>query len=176
MHKYFFLTAGFALLFFAVPAEALSTEISPTVQGFTRGNGAAAETNPYYRKVVESIGKPLLFEKAKILYLIGQIRLSPYDFESQGDFFTGSQAAEYLLALYGKPGYSHETVEEFIGALAVGTSLTDKPYYGLDERGRKRSMPEVLMSELFLLNQKLRDSDLRGIRFRLIHPDTEPPA
>jgi len=174
--KSWILNSLFSLFLLIVPSHAFAAELSQAVQGFTLGNGSGPEKNPYYRKVEESIGKPLLFEKAKILYLIGQIRLSPYDFESKGDFFTGSQTAEYLLARYGKPGYSHETAEDFIGALAVGTSLRDKAYYGLDVRGRKRSMPEVLMSELYLLNQKLRESDLRGIRYRMIHPDKEPPA
>ncbi|MBP9866099.1 MAG: hypothetical protein KBC91_06830 [Candidatus Omnitrophica bacterium] len=176
MQKYFFLIGSLFLILCSGAARCLQAESASFVQGFMPANDSAFETNPYYRKVVGAIGKPLLFEKAKILYVIGQVRAAPHNFERGGEVIKGPAVASYLLKKYGEAGANTDNAETFIASLNNGVSMTEKAYYGLDVRGRKRSMPEVLMSELYLLNQKLRDSDLRGIRYRMIHPDKEPPA
>jgi len=150
----------------------LSAELSKDLGA----RGTTPEANPYYRKVIESIGKPLLFEKAKILYLIAQVRLSPQGFERNGAFFKGPAAASHLLRKYGAAGRNIDTAQQFIEFLASGSSLTGKPYYILDLRGRKTLTQEFLMNELFLLDQNLRELDLRGIRYRTIHPDMDSAA
>jgi hypothetical protein len=174
--KSWILNSLFSLFLLSAPPQVFPAELSQTVQGFTLGNGLGPEKNPYYRKVEESIGKPLLFEKAKILYLIGQVRMSPCDFERNGDLVKGPKAASHLLMKYQVAGRNIETAAQFIEYLASRSSLTGRSYYVMDPRKRKHTLQEVLMNELFLLNQKLRESDLRGIRYRMIHPDMDSPV
>jgi len=139
---------------------AASDAVISVRDGFTLNPESLIETSPYYAKVTESLGRPGLFEKSKILYLIGQIRSSSFEFERNGRIYTGSKAASHLMMKYGFAKDRVKTAEEFIQFIASESSETHKPYYVIDASGIRHKTQEVLVHELSLLERKLQHERL----------------
>ncbi len=123
---------------------------------FLRAN-ASPENNPQYSKVKAYRKNPALLEKAKILYLLGQIQQSPFLFERNGTTYTGPKAAAHLRMKYGYAKNRISTAEQFIHFIAAGSLTTGKPYYIIDEQGTKHPSLDVLENELALLEENLED-------------------
>jgi|GEM_PF-1229287 len=121
------------------------------------------ETNPEYKKVLRSMHSPSLLEKAKILYLISQLRLSLYRFERNGVMYDGRKAASHLMMKYGAVKNQVKTAEEFVNYIGSGSKKTGEPYHIVADDGTKYLSRDILMKELLILEEHiLEDSQVHG--------------
>ncbi len=113
------------------------------------------ESNPQYQRVVGAMGGLASLEKAKILYLITQLKLSPCQFERNGAVDDGTKAASHLLKKYSAVKDRINTAEQFIDYVASRSSMSGQPYYILDKNRKRYPSREVLRNELAELEKRV---------------------
>ena len=109
---------------------------------------ADPESNSQYRKVLAVMDNKTLLEPAKILYLVTQLKLSPYQFERNESIYDGGKAASHLLMKYSAVRDRIETAEQFIDYIASRSSKSGRPYHVLDANGKRYLSHDVLINEL----------------------------
>jgi hypothetical protein len=112
-------------------------------------------TNRYYKKLTQTdevVSNP---EIVKIMYLIEELRHSPYKFERNGEIHTSVRAAQHLMMKYSWAKNRIKTAEDFIEVLASKSSKTGRDYYVIFDDQLKVPTKMVLAQELQKLNVTL---------------------
>ncbi len=111
--------------------------------------------NPYYRKVCEARSKPALLEKAKIQFLIGEIRQSQYDFIRNGAVHTSAMAAKHILMKYTYAFRHVKTTDDFIVKIASASSKTHESYLVRFDENTIYPARDILYNELHRLESTI---------------------
>jgi hypothetical protein len=122
---------------------------------FSLRDTAVSAKEPHFRSVLDARKQPQQLERAKILYLVHQLRLSNRRFERNRAVYAGSRAASHMLMKYNAVKNRIHSAQEFIDRIATRSSSSGQPYYILDERGNKYPSREVLTEELHRLESRL---------------------
>lgn len=118
-----------------------------------------SQQNPFFQEVQEHRDNKRAVEQAKIMYLIQQIRNSPYHFVRNGKKHEAPEAAKHLMRKYYAVKSRIDTAKEFITSIASRSESSGVPYMVEFEDGRKYPSRDVLNHELklfesYLLTQK----------------------
>lgn len=103
--------------------------------------------NRYYAQVRDGKSQRVV-ETARIMYLIEEVRQSPYDFQRNGEAHTGNEAANHLQMKYGFARGKVKTAEQFVEHVASKSSLSGEAYYLENQEGERLAVREVLNHEL----------------------------
>lgn len=122
-------------------------------------------------------------EIQKIHYLLSRIRTSDVDFIRNGQSYTGKQASKWLLWKMRHKQYRKDpirTVHDFVTRVADKSKKTGLPYKIKFENGKKANVQKILLSELEVLEQALRnrqvDEQLEHVSEKVSEEIKEIPA
>lgn len=137
------------ILCFAYTAQAPAAEPAQGADWSAHANGAGHKPaeNRYYAQVRNGKSDKKA-ETARIMYLIEEVRRSPYGFLRNGEMHTGREAANHLQMKYGFARGQVKTAEEFVEHIAARSSISGEPYYLENHAGERLTVREVLMQEL----------------------------
>ncbi len=114
---------------------------------------APVEKNPGVKKIL-NVDHSLL-ERAKIEYLLGRMRQSPYTFIRNGQPYGGQRAAMHMAWKYKKRLDRIKTVEDFVENIASRSWETGEDYLIKFKNGKLYRLREVFDNELRELNDFL---------------------
>lgn len=110
-----------------------------------------AEQNRYYPKML--VGE--LSENDKIMYLIEELRQSPYSFERNGEVHKSVRAAQHLMMKYHRDKDRINSAEDFIEQIATKSNKSGRNYKVIFDSTHKYPSNVILRSELAKLNELL---------------------
>lgn len=110
------------------------------------------KANRYYKRLMANDTIAGDDEMLKIMYLIEELRQSPYKFERNGEIHTSVRAAQHLMMKYNRTKDRIKTAEDFIELLASKSSKTGRSYYVIFDDRLKIPSKAVLSQELQKLN------------------------
>lgn len=115
------------------------------------------QENSYYLRVLRAArNNSSQLESEKVLYLIDQLKFSPYQFERNGNLYDAEKAANHLRSKYQRFKKTDSfRAEDFIYQAASRSSASGKPYFLVDLGGNKHLFQEVLIRELKHLEEHL---------------------
>ncbi|MDA9101059.1 DUF5329 domain-containing protein [Omnitrophica bacterium] len=114
-----------------------------------------SQGNRFYQTVLDRQGDEKSAEAAKIMYLIQQVRQSPYEFVRNGKTYPAPKAANHLLRKYTAVRSRVDTAKKFIFYIATKSEATGIPYMVKFSDGTKYSTRDVLSAELQRLEADL---------------------
>lgn len=109
------------------------------------------EKNRFYKKLTVDASH----EEDKIMYLIEELRQSPYSFERNGEVHKSTRAAQHLMMKYYRAKDRISTAEDFIKMVATKSNKTGREYQVIFDERHKYPSNVVLRSELAKLNELL---------------------
>ncbi len=140
-----------------LPASRLEASVQGNGQILSLREQDSLESNPHYQEVIQTLENPDRLERAKVLYLIKLIELSPHRFERNGSVFTSRQAAMHLRRKFFSNRFRKGTARDFIFLIASRSSKSGKPYFIIDDGERKFLSRDILIHELTLLEKHLEE-------------------
>jgi hypothetical protein len=87
-------------------------------------------------------------EKKKIMFLIGQVKTSPFRFIRNGTEYSGEEAAQHLRMKYGHALSQIQTAKQFILQIASRSMLSGQPYLVVTPNGQRYPASDLLFNEL----------------------------
>ena len=94
-----------------------------------------------------------LAERKKILFLIEQVKASPFRFIRNGSEYSGEEAAAHLKMKYGQAYSQINSAKDFILHIASSSILTGAPYLVVTPSGERYLAQDLFFNELERLEQ-----------------------
>lgn len=120
-------------------------EISP---GLPAMPDRPIERSPYYSELMETYGKGMRYERAKIGYLLNEIERAPFTFIRHGREYDNKTTASHLREKYYERLREVRTARDFINKVGTRSSVSGRTYWVKDGRGRIYRSKDLLLYEL----------------------------
>jgi hypothetical protein len=106
------------------------------------------QTSSYFAELKREYGKGLVYERAKIKYLLGHTSESAYQFVRMDVVYGGERTAKHLRKKYQQRFSEIKTAQEFIDKVASISKDWGRPYLALPGDGRAYRTGDILNYEL----------------------------
>lgn len=110
--------------------------------------GWAIQESPYFDELNRTYGQGLVYERAKIKYLLGHTSLSEYSFDRNGRVYNGTRTARHLRKKYFQRFDKVRTAQDFIDKVASISTASGRPYRALPGDGKAYRTGDLLNYEL----------------------------
>lgn len=117
--------------------------------------------SPYFQELKAAYGKDDEYERAKIKYLLGHTRISPYKFVRNGCEHDAAATEKHLRKKYLREYESIVKARDFINQIASASSASGRSYLALPGDGNAYPTGTILLYELERVEEFM-DREMNG--------------